>query len=190
MKKCFFLFFILLISKTFSEIIEIKNISEISEYLLKADLVVFDLDNTIMENSQQLGSDQWFDYQINLNQKNGLNYQAALSKTLLQWYEIQAITKVNLVEKEVKRIIDLLQNKKIHLMGLTARNYDLAFSTIKQLDSLNIDFQKTSLSKKNIINDEIYYRNGILFANGINKGQVLKNFFSKIKFDPRSIVFC
>ena len=90
----------------------------------------------------------------------------------------------------MKDLIDELQNKNICVLGLTTRNIDFVFCAIKQLDSLNIDFQKTSPLKKTIYFEEaILYRKGILFANGANKGQVLDKFFKKIKFFPKSIVY-
>ncbi|KKK63621.1 hypothetical protein LCGC14_2992420, partial [marine sediment metagenome] len=79
------------------------------KYLNKYELVIFDLDNTIMEPIQELGSDQWFFHQMKKHENSGLDKNVALDETLKDWYEIQAITKVKLVEKDIKNILD-----KIH----------------------------------------------------------------------------
>ncbi|MBI5346265.1 MAG: DUF2608 domain-containing protein [Chlamydiae bacterium] len=47
-----------------AEIFEIKQIKEINLYLIDDQLVVLDLDNTVLKTAQLLGSDQWFDKQL------------------------------------------------------------------------------------------------------------------------------
>lgn len=187
MKKL--IFFILFCNFLFAEVIEIKNISETSD-LDKYHLVIFDLDNTILETAQLLGSDQWFYHRLKKYENDGLDSKNALDKTLLEWYEIQSITQVKLVEKDIKNLIENLQNRKIKVMGLTTRNVDFAFASIKQLDSLNINLCKTAPYLENLVfeNGQIF-KKGILFADGKNKGMALKYFFEKIGFFPKSIVF-
>ncbi|NGX56649.1 MAG: hypothetical protein K1060chlam5_00892 [Candidatus Anoxychlamydiales bacterium] len=175
----YLVFFILLAFSLNAKIIEIKNIKDIKPYITKDTLVIFDLDNTIMEPIQEYGSDQWFAYQLNKYLKEKLSFEDALQKTLYEWFEIQAITKVKLVENDVKDLISNLQEINHPIMGLTARDYDFALAAIKQLKSLNLNLSKTAPFKKNIFDDTLF-REGILFANGKNKGIVLSNFFKKI----------
>lgn len=173
-----------------AQVIEIKNIKQAKKHLNKYDLILFDLDNTIMEPIQQLGSDQWFFHRMKDFENSGLNKNAALKATLHEWYEIQAITKVQFVEKDIKGIIEKLQNKNFLVMGLTTRDYEFSLAAIKQLDALKIDLSKTAPKKENIYFDNgVLYKNGILFAKGIEKGKVLKQFLKKIEFSPKSIVF-
>jgi hypothetical protein len=189
MKKYLFFIIFFVITKIYPEIIEIKNIIEINEYLKKADLVIFDIDNTILEKSQTLGSDQWFDFMVEKYIKDGMSVEDAFYKVQLFWYEIEAITKVNLVEEEIKTIIARLQKNNVKVIGLTTRGFDLSFSAIRQLDSLSVDLQKTAPLKNNIASDELFYRKGIIFANGIDKGMVLDRFCKKINFAPKFIIF-
>ncbi len=181
--------FILFCNFLFAQVIEIKNISDTND-LDKYNLVIFDLDNTILEPVQLLGSDQWFCNRLKKYENDGLDAKKALDKTLLEWYEIQSVTQVKLVENEIKNLIENLQNKKIKIMGLTTRNVDFAFASIKQLDALDIDLCKTAPYKKNLFFENgLVFKKGILFADGKNKGMVLKCFFKKIGFFPKSIVF-
>jgi len=184
------IFLIIIFNFCSAQIIDIKNIKETKKHLKKYDLVLFDLDNTIMEPVQQLASDQWFFHQMKSHEINGLDYKKALDQTLAQWYEVQAITKVKLVETDVKDLIEKLQNKNTLIMGLTTRGVELSLAAIKQLDSLGIDLLKTAPKKEKMYFETgSFYNKGILFTNGINKGKVLENFFKKIDFYPKSIVF-
>ncbi|NGX62877.1 MAG: hypothetical protein KR126chlam6_00279 [Candidatus Anoxychlamydiales bacterium] len=181
---------ILFVSFCSAQILEVKNIKETKKHLKKYDLVLLDLDNTVMEPVQQLASDQWFFHQMKSHQVNGLDFKKALDQTLSQWYEVQAITKVRLVEQDIKDLIEKLQNKNTLIMGLTTRGVELSLAAIKQLDSLDIDLLKTAPRKEKIYFETgSFYNKGILFANGINKGKVLESFFKKIEFYPKSIVF-
>ena len=185
-----FIFLMLIFTNLFGKVIEIKNIKEVKKEIKKYSLVIFDLDNTIMEPVQHLGSDQWFFHRIKHHEKNGLDFKESLERTLHEWYEIQAITKVKLVEKDIKNLIENLQKDNIAIMGLTTRDVDFSLAALKQLKSLDISLDKSSLHKQNIFFENgILYKNGILFANGMNKGHVLDQFFKKIDFLPKSVVF-
>jgi len=189
MKKMIFLC-LFSINFLYSQVLEIKNIKDIKKHLNKYDLVLFDLDNTIMEPVQEIGSDQWFNYILKKHENCGLDKAAALKESLKDWYEVQAITKVKLVEDEIRDILENIQNKKTYLMGLTTRDHSFSLAAIKQLDSLKIDLSKTAPAKKNIyFENGVLYKKGILFAKGIEKGAVLEQFLKKIKFKPKSVVF-
>lgn len=189
MKKLFIFLFLLLGNYVLAQIVEIKKISETKD-LDACQLIIFDLDNTILEPVQLLGSDQWFYHTLRQYEREGMDSKDALEKVFVQWYEIQAITKVKLVENKTKDLIESLQSKKIKLMGLTSRNPDFALASIKQLNSLEIDLGKTAPYKKDLFFENgMVFRKGILFSQGKNKGKALKCFFSKIGFFPKSAVF-
>jgi predicted phosphatase len=185
--RYFFLLFIFVFSLQ-AKILEIKNINEIKEYLTKDSIVIFDLDNTIMEPIQIYGSDQWFAYQLKEYLKDNLTFDDALFKTIEEWHKIQAVSKVKLVEPNVKDIILNLQKNNQIVMGFTLRDQDFAFSAIEQLSSLGIDFKKTSIIKNNI-RDDILFREGILFSSGMSKGIVLDQFFKRLNYKPKKMVY-
>lgn len=189
MKKIIIFIFVIFCNFLFAQVFEIKNISEAKD-LDKYQIVIFDIDNTILEPVQLLGCDKWFDYTLEKYVNEGLVLKEAFDKTLLEWYEIEAITKVKVVENEIKNLIDNLQNKKIIIFGLTTRGIELALACIKQLDSLGINLDKTSPYDKAIFFENgVVYKKGIIFADGKNKGETLKMFFNKIGFFPKSIAF-
>ncbi len=186
-----FLFLLLFFGYLQAQIIDIKNINEIKKTKInKETLIVFDLDNTIMRPKQSLGSDQWFYNRLEAYQGKGFDYNEAKEKTLTDFYEIQAITKVQLVEEDVRKIIGNLQKDNYLVVGLTARDPDFSLAALKQLNSLDVDLSKTAPYKKRIFFENgSSFRKGILFAFGQDKGKILSSFFEKINFKPKSIIF-
>jgi hypothetical protein len=176
----------------FSEIYEIKQIHEIHIHLHQDQLVIFDIDNTLMEPIQQLGSDQWFRYRIKEHQNKGMDYASALERTLPEWTAIQNITRVKPVEQNTAKCVHELQTKKYSVMGLTTRGLGIATRTVEQLMTIGIDLSITApaTEEKFFMNDGgVLFRKGILFTAGTHKGKALKKFLNLIKFQPKSMLF-
>ena len=112
---------------------------------------------------------------LEIIEKNGLDFKESLERTLHEWYEIQAITKVKLVEKDIKNLIENLQKDNIAIIGLTTRDVDFSLAALKQLKSLDISLDKSAPHKQNIyFENGILYKNGILFANRSEERRVGK----------------
>jgi len=176
-----------------AEIIEIKTMQEIHPFVGKESLIIFDIDNTIMETQQTLGSNQWFEHRFASLQKQKLSVSEALEKALHEWSSIQNVTEVKLVEPNTAAIIRDLQSKGFTVMGLTTRGLGLSTCTLHQLERLNVDLSISPPSKSEIhfMNDGegILYRKGILFTSGTNKGKALQSLLEKIGFHSKKIVF-
>jgi hypothetical protein len=191
MKSFFLLLSFLFVFFLNAEIVEIKNIKDIQSFLKENALVVLDLDNTLIETVQTLGSDQWFYDRISVYQNKGLESKEAFEKTYSEWFDIQCITKVKLVEKDTSNLIKNLQ-KKYKVIGLTTRTPDLNFTTFKQLKSVDIDLSKAAVAAKDFFFEDIRYcwfKNGILFGNGTDKGKALFKLLDKLNYLPKIIVF-
>lgn len=175
-----------------SKIIEINNIDEIKPFLNKKYLIVFDLDNTIMEPVQELGTDQWFCYYFQECIKQGLQKKEALQRALREWSAIQGFTQVKLVETQIRDIINDLQTKNITTMGMTTRDLSLCMCTLDQLRALEINLNKSAPSKKEYYqNDDgsILFREGVLFTSGKHKGIALWNTLDNLSHKPNAIIF-
>ncbi|PIS00340.1 MAG: hypothetical protein COT84_07865 [Chlamydiae bacterium CG10_big_fil_rev_8_21_14_0_10_35_9] len=190
MNKLFVFLFIFF--QVHAEIIEINHIEDLHDYIDKTTLVIFDIDNTLIEPAQTLGSDQWFYYRRKQYQKEGYTSSDALEKALSEWMAVQCITDMKLVEQEAKPLIDSLQEKKICIMGLTTRGMGLATRTIHQLKDFQIHLDKTAPSKEEVFfenTNACLFRNGILFTAGTDKGLALQKLLEKIGCQPKKIVF-
>lgn len=171
---------------------EIAHFAQIEPYLQQRPLLILDIDNTLMEPTQTLGSDQWFYHRYLSYQKNGEKNEAALDRALSEWTAIQSITKVKTVEDCIATLVSQLQKQKLPIMGLTTRGLGLARTTIEQLHSLDIDLAKTAPESIDIsfkTTQRILFREGILFTAGSNKGEAFLRLLQEMQYSPSSVVF-
>lgn len=176
-----------------SEVIEVKTITQTYQHLKNADVVIFDLDNTLLEPVQTLGSDQFFGYIEGLYEKQGLSKEMAMSKALNLVTPIQPLSKVKTVESIMPDVISYLQYNKKIVFALTSRPPAWEVGTSNQVASLGVDFSKTAPNIKiptNYQNQFGKFINGIFFiAPGGDKGTVLVEFLKLAKISARSLVF-
>lgn len=192
MKAVLLLFSLFLLSFGYSEIIEIKYISEMEKYLQDKPLVIFDIDNTIMCPNQTMGSDQWFNHRVKKHEKDGSTAPDAVNKALSEWMGVQCITDMRLVERHTAALIKDLQDKGFTVMALTTRDYGFALRTIQQLKSLDIHLERTCPTKEEIYfknGEHCIYRQGILFTAGSHKGTALKKLLQEMRLQPKKIIF-
>lgn len=175
-----------------AEIIEIQKIDEFSKHAEEGTLLVFDIDNTIFEPVQTLGSDQWFYHQIDQYVDKGYPAQEALDIALAEWMAIQNITKVQLVEPVVAELIAKYQEKGWPLIGLTTRGLSLATRTVEQLQELGIDLSKSSpIQNEQFFQNKggVLFRGGILFTAGTNKGSAFFKLLGNADYDVKKVLF-
>lgn len=194
MKKILASVFVFLSSAIFGQIIETKNIFDIEKHIDKETLVVYDLDNTLIEPVQQLGSDQWFYHRWEALHKELACKDKSLRKALSEWMAIQSFTGVKEVQPGSAKLIRGQQEKKIPLMGLTTRDIFLATCTLGQLESLEIDLSKTAphLSEVYFLNDgdkSVVFKQGVLFTSNSHKGKAFMRFLHEANFHPKKVVF-
>ena len=187
-----FMLFFVLYSGVFSDIIEVKYFKEIASHIDQETLVVFDLDNTLIQTSQTLGSDQWFSKEIERNIEKGMEFNDALEMALEIYVPVQNKTSVTLVEEGITEFIDDLKDQGNSIIALTARNHNLQEATIRQLQSVGItfntdEFNQTSLDLKG--DGTVNTLKGIVFLDGQNKGTYLLSFLDTMNWNPKKIVF-
>lgn len=185
-------FFVLFFCFLSAEIIEIHNIDEMAKHVEDETLLVFDIDNTIMEPAQTLGSDQWFYHRIDEYQEKGYSSQEALEMALAEWMAVQNVTKVKRVEPAVADLIEAFQKEGRPLIGLTTRGLGLATRTIEQLETLDIDLSKTSpIQGDHFFENKggVLFRKGILFTAGTNKGTAFFKLLEKAGHSVKKILF-
>ncbi|KTD32111.1 hypothetical protein Lmor_2451 [Legionella moravica] len=144
---------------------------------------VLDLDNTVMESTLELGSDQWFTYLADYALKTLPEPREAMRLTLLIYSAVQAHTVTRAVEPGMISIIKALQDIGIPVLALTARDITIKQSTVLQLAGIGIDFSRNCID----VSDDSYEQ-GIIFCNGKNKGTVWQEFMKKCPKNPAHIV--
>lgn len=191
MKKVF-LFLVLFTATLRGEIIEIHSLDEVDPYIYSGQLIVFDIDNTLMYPKQQLGSHRWFLSRLAHYENNECEPQFALEKALDEWTAIQSFTEVRMVEPFTSSIVRDLQEQGRTVMGMTTRGLSMARFTLEQLGSLKIHLDITApTSREHFFYDRqgVLFRNGILFTAGTHKGRALFHFLDEIRYHPLSVLY-
>ncbi len=175
-----------------ADIIETAHMEEILPQVKSGMLVIFDVDNTLIEPVQELGSDQWFEHRIKEYISYGYAKDAALEKALREWTAIQSITNIKTVEGGTSEIIHKIQQQGVSVMGLTTRGLGLSTRTVEQLHTVGIDLGATAPIQEEIffMNEKgVLFRGGTLFTAGTHKGNALRKFLKRINYTPDSILF-
>lgn len=176
-----------------AEIRETQSMQEIIPLIGKDTLVVFDIDNTVLESRQTLGSDQFFGFLVKKATEQGLAGADAIKCALKNASLVQPTSRVRPVEAPTPRLIAEIQKRKIPHFALTARPIAWASKTLQQLNSIRVDFTKSSTYSGDINfgpKSMGRYLGGVVFmSDGGDKGQYLVEFLKAIDLRPRKIVF-
>jgi len=155
------------------------------------------LHNLSEDDIKQIGKDN-----ININNKklkqllNKPFLDAVSRKTytmLATLYKSKRL-KTQPVQNNTVHILDSLEKCGIKTMGLTARGFDLAQTTLQQLRDVGIDFSKhTIYNCQHMLNQVHGFVQGFIFctpgAPHFDKGKLLTKFFTEICYCPRVIIF-
>lgn len=193
-----------------AERITTKSLQDVQNYVSKKKndngaeniLVIFDFDNTLMAMNQDLGSDQWYQWQSELlkvgNRKMAMvNNRAELFDL---HYKLFALGKMHFVEKNTVQIVKDIQNMKIKSIVMTSRGYELRNDLETELAEGDLSFEKSApgpeggyaaLFKPDGIENAraVSYQNGILMGSGQNKGKLLRAFLKKLNLKYKNIIF-
>lgn len=178
-----------------SLILETETLASIKPYLggSEAVLIILDLDNTLIEPAQSLGSDQWAWARVGELQTQGVPREEALSQVGKEWLKVHQVTKMRCPESTTPELIRELQAQGYPILALTARGTIYESLTLRELDQVGIDFSVTAISGDRFelcFESKALYADGILFATLFNKkGDVLKEFFRTTGFVPKRIIF-
>jgi hypothetical protein len=174
--------------------VPLQRMREIMPHVDRNTLVVFDIDNTVLEPMQTLGSDQWFYHLLQkVKAEEKLDDERAIDRAMEIWNAVQQDTQVRAVEPETPALIRELQQKGIATFALTARTLDSAEVTKKQLRSIGVDFAARPLHPSDLdftLASPARFTAGILFAGEKNaKGDVLLAFLAKVGLRPKRVLF-
>ena len=177
----------------------------ISTYPLQETLLVLDNDDTVTKmpcdkegNCQYLGGAAWFSWQEDLL---GTKSPYRVADTFPELLQVSAllfnISDMQLTNKQLPAILSKLTNGGLRILMETARGYENASSTERQLKALNLEhtqyenvldlFQKNSLKINNLSSiagpfhpckianaRPVIYQQGVMYLSGQNKGVMLK----------------
>ncbi len=176
-----------------AEVREIKSMAEIIPSLDTSTLLVFDIDNTLVEPVGQLGSDQWYYYLVKAIARDdaSLSADAAEEKAGAVWTRTLSTVKVKAVEALSPDLIRAQQKRGLKVMALTARSTDDAPATFAQLEAIGVDMAESAPYTKDLTtgNKGLYTRGVFFQGEGPSKGATLAAFLKTIGLAPKKVVF-
>lgn len=173
-----------------AEVREIKSMSEIVSEVRPTTLLVFDLDNTLVEPVGNIGSDQWYDYALSALKRDGLDEAAAEKEANALWTRMLGVVKVKPVEELTPILLREQQKRGLKILALTARGPEDAPATFAQLKAIGVDLSSSAVSPGNYrFGRTGHYSNGVYFVGDGDKGEALLSFLDMIKLRPTRVVF-
>lgn len=169
----------------------------------KDTLVIFDIDDTLLEAVNFVGSTKWYNWQRGRTvfdtkgsaisvQKNEVYY--CMFSTLGTLFDLGTS---KLTQPDTAKIIKDMNS--YDLMLLTARTYNYRRATERELSINDLDFTAKHLLKNQqsldfTLNDKkrtdrVTYQNGLVMSSGLNKGMVLKEILSRLNKTYKTIYF-
>lgn len=187
-----------LTASTNSHVITIESLSDLSDRALhqpKQTLFIVDIDDTLIDHPEMLGSKAWRKYIIEATQKIDpkVNWHDIFSYYLARHYPVQT------VEKGTSQFVKNLQESGYVVCGLTSRERNLWYDmpqkgvdalTANQLRSVGIDLDTHQLEDvyPNLSKDTEYSQ-GIFFANIEPKGHYLSHLLKCAPQRPQKVIF-
>ncbi len=158
-----------------AEVRESSSMADVFRSIDADTLVVFDLDNTVMEAHGDWGSDQWYDHLVEYY-KRTLPEKEAVARAEKEWGDAQFTTHVRPVEGITPELIRKAQDAGTKMIGLTARPTEITARTVEQLATIGVDFSRNG---------------GAVFAIGAtsSKGKALVEYLKRTGQRPKKIVF-
>lgn len=156
--------------------------------------VVFELYDTVMATSQQLGSEQWAEWQISDYVHQGLSIQEARRGIVPLWNQILLQTKVEPVDPAMTSIYRTLQRQGVVTLGMTERDAEMSYTILKHLYAVDISLWRNNPSPAEGWvrggDAPVKYLGGVLFTGVQNPlGASLLHFFDHIRRVPSYVVF-
>lgn len=189
-----------------------ENINDLSilQSQLKADqpdkkntLVIFDIDDTLLESDNFVGSGKWYNWQRGRKVYNPDGHSFVINKEQ-QFHcifrTLGTLFEIGTTKLTQDNAVDIFNyHKQFDLLILTARTAKFRVATERELKKHNINlsnehFQESGDGFDFQFNDgnrtaRITYKNGFIMSSGLNKGLVLEDFLKKTNRNYKDIYF-
>ncbi len=190
-------------------IIETYNIEDVAPYVDQKSFVLFNIAEVITDSTISLGSSPWRKYIKNRTRDHGIDLQNRIHDTLTLL--VAEKVKHKPVQTATPILIQLLQERGIAVAALTARGRSEWYTTPvpgvddlteKMLKEMGVDFSKSKipfiyLDSNNFQDHDSYrdydnlwnhYRNGIFYANHMEKGPFLFQLLENSGYRPLTLI--
>jgi hypothetical protein len=191
--------------------------AQVSRHGRDAVLVVFDLDNTLLANRQDLGTDQWFEWQKEAIEKKQPGAVAAdIDGLIAAQSMLYALGRMRPTEPAVADTVRKMQTEGLTTIVLTARDSGTRDATLRELRANRLDFGARPVGPgfpgrylpyrlENTVNAAftaeearrwnlhaprpVSYMDGVYMVSGQHKGAMLRSLLHKTARHFEGIVF-
>ena len=172
---------------------KIKYISEIINLFSrtsKHNLLVLDIDNTILKSKSFLGSDQWYSWQsVLIRERSPLAVADNMKHLNRIINDMFCHLQYDLCESDLPTSLSKLKEKNnVDVILLTARGTKCHQNLRDTLLRLGVS-QHLSTSFSFTGTNYTSYQDGIIYCSGHHKGKILKSFLEQNNYQPDQIVF-
>jgi hypothetical protein len=178
-----------------AKIIETEKFADILKEADAKTLVLFDIDDTMINTTSTLGSTAWWNYFMGKGREAGLEPNECTIEMNRVIGKIILSVPIETNEKDTAVTIKQLQDRGILTLGLTARHNNPSFLPsadiviYNALAKLGIDFSKAKLPQQPNSEVNKIFSNGIIFTNHELKGPYLQKFLQEMGMHPDKVVF-
>jgi hypothetical protein len=176
-----------------AEIRESTSVAPVDALATPGTLVVFDIDNTLIEPTVTLGSDQWFYWYVAELEAGGRSSREAIDLANDVWNRVQPAIAVRPVEAMTPQLIRGIQARGLRVVALTARSHDAAAVTETQLTSAGYSLSTSAFGPgRRVIGDDptMVYDDGVLYVGEhASKGDALLRLLAGEGLSPERVVF-
>jgi len=161
-------------------------------------LVVFDIDNTLLAMEQDLGSDQWYDWQKELQAEDPCSGMLVSNRLAVQG-ALYFASAMRLTQPDAADLIGQLQQEGLSVIALTSRGAEFRLQTFRELRRNDISLWSNALPPRHGYPETFIpqggsrpalYEDGIFMTAGQHKGDMLKALLSKTGTPtPRVVIF-
>lgn len=179
----------------YSRIFEHNSIKDLFNYINENEsdiLLIFDVDNTLIQPQGWVCGTAWFEHVVEQKIKAGIHPDIARDQLLDLCIDIQPHVTWILTEEAITDVIEKVQINGIRTIGLTSRPLLSANNTVSHLSKLNIHFKSFGLHHMLPITTSAHpyhYQDGIIFCGLYDKGKALTEILERIGYRPKKIIF-
>ena len=159
-------------------------------------LVVFDIDNTLLAMEQGLGSDQWYDWQKELQAENPCSAMLVSNRLAVQG-ALYFASAMRPTQPDAAEQLRRLQDAGFTVIALTSRGPDFRLATFRELRRNEFSFWPNALPPQSGYAEEFVpeggsrparYEEGVFLTAGQHKGDMLKALLNKTGSSFPSVV--
>ncbi len=150
-------------------------------------LVVFDIDNTLMAMDQGLGSDQWYDWQKNLQLADPCDARLVSDRLAVQG-ALFFISAMRPTQADAAQLVQRLQHEGLNVIALTSRGPAFRLATFRELRRNGYSFYQSAIGPGRGYPDIFVpeggsraarYEEGVFMTAGQHKGDMLRALLEK-----------